>query len=64
VFRPSDESWFIQLADFCAYAILCHEQPIPNRQKYGLHQSFEILEPILVRECAPQDPRGVIPVSR
>jgi Protein of unknown function (DUF3800) len=62
VFRQSDQSLFIQLADFCAYALLRKEQPLASKSKYGLDAAFEILSPVLVRECAPRDRFGVIRV--
>ena len=37
---------FIQLSDFCAYALLCQERPIASKTKYGLDQAFDLLKPI------------------
>ena len=45
-FRQSDQSYFIQLSDFCAYALLRQERPIASKTKYGLDQAFNLLEPI------------------
>ena len=45
-FKQSDQSYFIQLADFCAYALLRQERPIASKTKYGLDQAFNLLEPI------------------
>jgi hypothetical protein len=61
-FRKSHRSYFIQLADFCAYALLRSEHQIPSKNKYGLHQAFDILKPICTRECFRADPRklGII----
>ena len=45
-FKQSDQSYFIQLSDFCAYAMLRQERPIASKTKYGLDQAFNLLEPI------------------
>lgn len=45
-FKQSDQSYFIQLSDFCAYALLRQERPIRSKTKYGLDQAFNLLEPI------------------
>ncbi len=60
IFKKSQTSYFVQLADFCAYALLRREEPIPSKEKYGLHTGFEKLSPILARECSPRDPEGII----
>mgnify|MGYP000417189624 CR=1 FL=1 len=59
-FKRSEQSYFIQLADFCAYALLRQERPIPSKTKYGLDKAFDLLDPILVREATVYDPRGII----
>lgn len=33
IFKKSDRSYLIQMADFCAYALLQRERPIPSRMK-------------------------------
>ncbi len=62
VFRKSHRSYFIQAADFCAYALLRSENPLPSKSKYGLHKSFDILAPICTPQCFSKDPRklGII----
>ena len=45
-FKQSDQSYFIQLSDFCAYALLRQERPIASKTKYGLDRAFNLLEPI------------------
>ena len=45
-FKQSDQSYFIQLSDFCAYALLRQERPIASKTKYGLDQAFNLLKPI------------------
>jgi len=61
-FRKSDRSYFIQLADFCAYALLRSENPIASKAKYGLDKSFDLLKPICTPECFAKDHRklGII----
>ena len=45
-FKPSNQSYFIQLTDFCAYALLRKERPIESKTKYGLDKAFNLLIPI------------------
>ena len=45
-FKQSDQSYFIQLSDFCAYALLRQERPVESKTRYGLDQAFNLLEPI------------------
>ncbi len=45
-FKSSDQSYFIQLSDFCAYALLRQEHPIESKTRYGLDQTFNLLTPI------------------
>ncbi len=45
-FKQSDQSYFIQLSDFCAYALLRQERPIASKTRYGLDQAFNLLKPI------------------
>jgi hypothetical protein len=59
-FKPSDQSFFIQLCDFSAYALLRRENPLESKSKYGLDKSFEILTQILVREANRKNPYGII----
>jgi hypothetical protein len=59
-FKQSHRSYFIQLADFCAYALLRRERPIPSKTRYGLDQAFNLLDPILLREATAYDRQGVI----
>lgn len=62
VFRDSARSSLIQLADFCAFALLRSENQIASRTKYGLHLSFERLKPVLETLAFGKDPRrlGII----
>lgn len=59
-FKKSGQSYFIQMVDFCAYALLRRERPIPSKTKYGLDEAFNLLAPILVLEASPRDPEGIV----
>lgn len=59
-FKSSDKSYFIQLADFCSYALLRREKRLPSKDKYGIHRAFDELKDVVVREVAPRDPMGII----
>jgi hypothetical protein len=60
VFKPSHRSYFIQLVDFCAFALLRKERPVAARTYYGLDTAFDLLDPILHRAASPRDPQGVV----
>lgn len=62
VFRNSEDSYFVQLADFCAFALFRNEHQLESRNKYNLHTAFDELQPICVREAFSGDPRhlGII----
>lgn len=61
IFRRSCDSYFIQLVDFIAYALLKQDvEPTPRVRKYRLQNAFTILDPILNKLAAPRDPQGVV----
>jgi hypothetical protein len=60
VFKQSEQSYFVQLVDFCAYALLRREHPIPSRSRYGLDKAFGILSPILFTKASRRDPEGIL----
>ncbi len=62
MFRDSAKSYFIQLVDFCAYALFRSEHPLVSKTKYGLDQAFQELHGICIPECFSKDPKklGVI----
>jgi hypothetical protein len=60
IFKRSEQSYFIQLSDFCAFALLRRENPIPSKNKYGLNKAFDVLKPIIVKEATRRDPEGII----
>lgn len=59
-FKNSKYSYFVQLADCAAYALLRRENPLPSKTAYGLHTAFNLLKPICVREANPRDDDGII----
>lgn len=62
LYKRSQDSHFIQIADFCAYALLRSERHIPAKNALGLHRSFERLVPLCQKQCFERDPRklGII----
>lgn len=62
-FKRSDQSYFIQFADFCSYSLLRREHPLPSKTKYGLDKAFAKLSPILVVQASKTDPEGIIRVE-
>ena len=59
-FKDSAQSYFIQLVDFCAYALLRRERPVASKTRYGLDKAFDLLKPILATEATRKDPDGII----
>lgn len=59
VFKDSKTSYFIQLADFCAYALMRMERPIESRTALGYDTAYEILRPCSYPKTFPRDPRGM-----
>jgi hypothetical protein len=58
IFSPSVRSYFLQLADFVAYALLKSESPrTPLVTRGRLDEAFERLEPVLVKVASGKDPR-------
>jgi len=61
-FRRSESSYFVQLADFCAFALFRNEHPWPAKQKYKLESAFDELHAICIPQCFARDPKklGII----
>jgi hypothetical protein len=59
IFKDSKASFFIQLADFCAYALLRMECPTPNRTALGYDRMYELLREASRPIHNPRDPRGM-----
>lgn len=62
IFKVSTHSYFIQLADFCAFSLLRSERPTAAAIKYGFDKAFDCLDPVLVKQAFGKDPRkkGII----
>lgn len=61
VFKDSRRSYFLQLADFVAWALLKSEvTPTGFVEQRGYHQLFEILDPVCFRRPSRRDPRGIV----
>jgi hypothetical protein len=57
IFKKSHMSYFIQLVDFCAYALLHSERSIASRTILGYNTMYPILRPCIVQAvntCCPQ----------
>jgi hypothetical protein len=60
IFRSSVRSYFLQLTDFIAFALLKSEtHPTPLIAKYKLDKAYERLEPVIVKAASRPDPRGL-----
>lgn len=59
IFKDSKASYFVQLADFCAYALLRMERPKPSRTSLGYDTMYEELRPVSRRITNPSDPKGM-----
>jgi hypothetical protein len=58
IFRSSARSYFLQLADFIAYALLKQEtKPTPLAERYRLHECYSRLKPIIIIKATSKDPR-------
>lgn len=64
IYRDSKKSSFIQMADFCAYALFRSEYPLASKSRYGLDRAFGSLSQICVTTAFQNDPRqlGIIRV--
>jgi hypothetical protein len=61
-FKPSRRSYFIQLADCVAFALLKREvQPTPRIAKYGVHKMWDqTLPPKCYAKASWKDPYGIV----
>lgn len=60
VYRDSAKNFFIQAADFCAYALLRHRVPTSAARWYEFDKSFEILEPVCVTQATYKNRLGIL----
>lgn len=60
-FKESHRSYFVQQADWTAFALLRREKPTPRLKRSGTHKVFNVLsEDTLELVCNKNDPHGVI----
>ena len=61
-FKKSNHSFFIQLADCAAFALLKKEtEPTPSIAKYGIDKFFEeCLGQKCFKPASPKDPLGIV----
>lgn len=59
-FKPSEKSYFVQLADFVAYGLLRREKRLASKEKYQIGDCFDLLGNVVVRLASLHDPMGVI----
>lgn len=64
IYRDSSRSYFVQAADFCAFALLRHENPTAKIVARNLQDSFLIMENAFVKQAFAKDPKrlGIIRV--
>lgn len=62
IFKASDQSYFLQLADCVSFALLKREvTPTKNVRRYGLHQMFDqTLTGVCFRPASQSDPLGIV----
>src|SRR5207253_6841889 len=62
IFKKSHQSYFIQLADAVAYALLKREvAPTPHVKRYGIDKLFErSLGGVCYRAASKSDPFGIV----
>ena len=61
IFRNPERSYFLQMADFCAFALLRYIVGVPeHRKRYGIHTAFPLLEPICRKQANYRHPLGII----
>jgi Protein of unknown function (DUF3800) len=54
IFKKSHMSYFIQLVDFCAYALLRMERPIQSRSALGYDKMYAVLRPCIIQAVNPK----------
>jgi len=59
-FKDSSKSFFVQMADFVAYGLLRREKHLASKNKYGIHECFDLLTDVVVREASPKDAMGIV----
>ena len=62
IFKPSHQSYFLQVADFVAFALLKRESPnrTPRTSSELFDQQYERLDEVLIKEASHDDPLGIV----
>ena len=62
IFKDSERSYFIQLADCVAFALLKREvAPTPNIKKYAINKMFDqTIANVCYKKASPRDPNGIV----
>jgi len=62
VFKQSHQSYFIQLADAVAFALLKREvEPTPRVKRYGIDRMFDVaVAGVCFKAASPKDPLGIV----
>lgn len=58
LFKTSNSSYFIQIADMVAYSLLRNEHPIKGKTLTDVQEAFEHLDKVLVKQAFKNDPKG------
>ena len=59
-YRDSAHDYFLQAADFIAYALLRQDIPTPKNLKYSHNNGFARLGNLLVLQASHRDAQGVV----
>jgi len=58
--RNSEHSYFIQIADVCAYFARQYYDPNRFVKKQGARKYYERLEPVILKEASRKHPLGIV----
>jgi len=58
--RNSDNSYFIQTVDVIAHCLYRKEFPKGSLRKFGIHNYFNKIEQVLLKEASKTDPLGIV----
>ena len=60
MFIDSSKDYMIQVVDFIAYAAKTMYEPSSNAVRYGLQDSYKILEPIFLKQVTKSNELGIV----
>ena len=60
MFIDSSKDYMIQVTDFIAYAVKTMYEPSTNAKKYGLENSYLILEPIFLKQATKSNKYAIV----